>query len=129
MTSSEKKAYRHRYYLAKEQGTEKFRARCRKHRRLHYERHREEVLADSRCRAEETKALVVSYKDRPCEDCGMSYPPYVMDLDHVRGTKIAHLGSGRFKQSLRLTIEEVLKCDVVCANCHREREHRKRLQQ
>ena len=52
------------------------------------------------------------------------YPYYVMDLDHrdpstklYAPAKLITLGS------MKKAIEEVAKCDVVCANCHRERTH------
>src|SRR4051812_6851725 len=59
-------------------------------------------------------------KNQPCEDCGISYPYYVMEFDHIRGIKKGHLSLvSNFSDSEFL--EEILKCDVVCANCHRER--------
>lgn len=55
----------------------------------------------------------------PCTDCGEGDPD-VLDFDHVRGVKKANvsnlISSGN---SLRALIEEVAKCDVRCANCHR----------
>lgn len=73
----------------------------------------------------EARALVLKAKDRPCADCGKSYPAYVMDFDHVRGEKrfmlsrAANWAGG----GLELVEEEIAKCDVVCANCHRVRTH------
>lgn len=31
--------------------------------------------------------LIIKAKDNPCFDCGLRYPYFVMDLDHVRGDK------------------------------------------
>lgn len=59
-------------------------------------------------------------KDKPCEDCGIKYPPYVMDFDHVRGEKVRKV-SGLTNGSTAVILAEIAKCDVVCANCHRER--------
>lgn len=120
-TPEERREYRRKYYLEKEKGTDAFKARCRKHRQAFYTRNKDRVLSETRALRQANKNLVVLAKSRPCADCGQSYPPCVMDLDHVRGTKITHLGSGRLYNSTRLTIEEIAKCDVVCANCHRLR--------
>jgi hypothetical protein len=56
-------------------------------------------------------------------DCGISYHWMVMDLDHrdpmlkeIQPAVMAIRGWG-----LKRAMEEVAKCDVVCANCHRIR--------
>lgn len=72
-------------------------------------------------------------KDMPCMDCGVQYPPYVMDFHHTRGHKLfalSALSNGTLKDlaasdKLAAIRAEIAKCDLVCANCHREREHRK----
>ena len=54
-------------------------------------------------------------------DCGQSFPYYVMDFDHVRGTKIRNLSAG-WQSASRSALEgELAKCEVVCSNCHRIR--------
>ena len=65
-------------------------------------------------------------KDRPCADCGQWYPPYVMDLDHVRGEKSRAVRKMVGKVGMQRLVAEVAKCDVVCANCHRIRTHARR---
>jgi len=64
-------------------------------------------------------------KDKPCLDCGKVYPSYVMDFDHVRGAaKKGDLSSLiSWGRSIRFLANEIAKCDLVCANCHRERTH------
>lgn len=58
-------------------------------------------------------------------DCNIKYPYYVMDFDHVRGKKSFTLGSLN-GQGLQTVIKEIKKCDVVCANCHRIRTHKRK---
>lgn len=55
----------------------------------------------------------------PCVDCGES-DWVVLEFDHVRGVKFKDVGllSGR-GASLAVIKEEIAKCDVRCANCHR----------
>jgi hypothetical protein len=61
-------------------------------------------------------------KDRPCADCGVRYPPFVMDFDHVAGQKIDDIcGMRRRMMKWHKILAEMEKCEVVCANCHRMR--------
>lgn len=53
-------------------------------------------------------------------DCGKKYPSYVMDLDHVSGTKIREISKMIYYASKRF-LEEMGKVQPVCANCHRVR--------
>ena len=69
------------------------------------------------------KHLVIQAKSKPCADCGKSYPSYVMDFDHGEGDKVGNVGSMKHRVSLTRLQEEIDKCEVVCANCHRERTH------
>jgi|ERR671936_2466372 hypothetical protein len=86
------------------------------------ELHMERVLKVNRRRRELGKDYVDDLKRVPCADCGVKYPPYVMDFDHVRGEKQVNLS--RLRNS-RLAwpklVAEIEKCEVVCANCHRMR--------
>lgn len=60
-------------------------------------------------------------KEGPCADCGQSFPPYVMEWDHVNGEKVESVAQlvsrGKFKKAK----QEIAKCELVCANCHRIR--------
>jgi hypothetical protein len=72
------------------------------------------------------RAFVQAHKtEMSCLDCGVIYPPYVLDFDHVRGeSKKSDMSSLVCKgKSNRLLAEEMAKCDLICANCHRERTH------
>jgi hypothetical protein len=72
-------------------------------------------------RRDQRRAIIREAKDRPCVDCGQSYPWYVMDFDHVRGQKLANISAAAFSWSVPKLLEEMAKCDVVCSNCHRVR--------
>lgn len=84
--------------------------------------------ANSGNQRQSTKALRLSKRDfikqvklKPCTDCKNNFPYYVMDFDHVRGEKSFNISIAAGKYSLARIKEEIEKCDVVCANCHRER--------
>lgn len=67
--------------------------------------------------------MVRDAKDRPCQDCGQTYPYYVMDFDHQRDKKFLVGRMVWSTTSMEKVREEIEKCDIVCANCHRERTH------
>jgi hypothetical protein len=53
-----------------------------------------------------------------------------MDFDHRPGeTKCFNLAiaAGQTRLSWAKMLAEIAKCDVVCANCHRKRTHRRRV--
>ena len=96
----------------------------RKNRELHMGR----VLRVTRRARERVQRYIDGQKRCPCVDCGGRFPPFLMDFDHVRGTKVtilAKLRSGR--ASLSKIEAEIAKCEVVCANCHRIRTYLRRL--
>jgi hypothetical protein len=59
----------------------------------------------------------------PCMDCKVSYPYYMMDFDHVRGTKQANVAELINTLSKKRLDAEIAKCEIVCSNCHRARTH------
>lgn len=63
----------------------------------------------------------------PCVDCGES-DPIVLEFDHVRGDKIGNVSDMvNSCYSWRRILEEIAKCVVRCANCHRRATHQRRL--
>ena len=74
----------------------------------------------ARCR-ERNQAYIHAAKAHPCMDCGLRYPPYVMDFDHRDPTTKHRQVSEMSTWSLESIQTEIDKCDLVCANCHRER--------
>ena len=63
----------------------------------------------------------------PCVDCGINYPYYVMDFDHVRGIKHANVMELVSTLSKKRIDQEIAKCEIVCSNCHRIRTHMRRI--
>ena len=62
----------------------------------------------------------------PCVDCGINYPYYVMDFDHVRGQKHANVMELVSTLSKKKIDEEIAKCVIVCSNCHRIRHYKEK---
>lgn len=68
-------------------------------------------------------------ESNPCLDCGVSYPYYVMQFDHVRGTKLGNVSAAITNDWSRTKIEaEIAKCELVCSNCHAVRTYQRRQQ-
>lgn len=61
-----------------------------------------------------------------CADCGYDERAVALDFDHVRGEKLCNVGEmvGRSRERIQ---EEMDKCEVVCANCHRIRTEDRRV--
>ena len=69
--------------------------------------------------------FIQALKAAPCTDCGTAYPAPVMDFDHICGEKLRGIGQ-MWTYSPALIMAELIKCDVVCANCHRMRTWRQK---
>lgn len=70
------------------------------------------------------KQVIEDLKSVPCADCDKSFPFYAMDFDHVSGKKEFEIGAARRDLSclaLKTLMQEIAKCEVVCAVCHRIR--------
>lgn len=95
-------------------------------------RHNEKTKAPSKRyrikKREINKQLSNKLKDVPCKDCGIKYSPWVMQFDHLDSSKkkfnIASMVYGC--KTEEAILEEVKKCEVVCANCHADRTYKRR---
>jgi NADPH-dependent glutamate synthase beta subunit-like oxidoreductase len=57
-----------------------------------------------------------------CVDCKEKYPHYMLDFDHLpEFEKIDSPTQMIHKYSWEKAVEEMSKCDIVCANCHKIR--------
>ena len=93
--------------------------------RLHYEENRDKYLSRTRDRRHQRDTYwswLMSYlASHPCVDCGQT-EPIVLQFDHREGsTKVDTVGSMLNRASWGTLLNEIAKCDVRCANCHRLR--------
>jgi hypothetical protein len=107
-------------YKDPEQAREHARLRSRVYRARHPRRVKASQKKSQTGRYQKWLLWFNEQKDRPCMDCGVKYPPCVMDFDHVRGLKVSCLG-WMWDAARDKVISEIAKCDLVCSNCHRLR--------
>lgn len=70
--------------------------------------------------ANRNRAYIVTYfESHSCVDCGES-DIVVLDFDHLKDKRedVCRIINS---YSLKSLVEEIAKCEVVCANCHRRR--------
>jgi hypothetical protein len=73
------------------------------------------------------RGLIDSLKRGNCVDCGRSFPPCAMDFDHLEDNKEFDVGNSvRDLPNVKKVMEEIAKCDLVCACCHRVRTYNRR---
>ena len=89
----------------------------------YYKTHKAQFNERTKKSARKLQTLVDSAKNRPCMDCGLTYHPFVMDLDHRPGENKVDCVSNltHYHASIEIIRREIAKCDVVCSNCHRLR--------
>lgn len=103
-----------------------YKSRCKQcHRDYANRRNADETIrarriADNEAKRELTRAYVYEYlTTHPCADCGAD-DWRVLEFDHVRGEKWKNI-CDIMAQPLQVVIDEIAKCDSVCANCHKIR--------
>lgn len=93
----------------------------------HYKQYRESYLNRARerratLRNEFRENMLKYLSDKSCEDCGES-DIRVLELDHKDpSTKLFSVSQAvRLGYSWTMVIEEIKKCRILCANCHKKR--------
>lgn len=100
--------------------------------RSYYERNRELTLVRSAAGRKKSRARNQVYVQQlkgstPCADCGVIYPYYVMQFDHLGDDKEGDVATiSSHGTSIKRLEEEISKCQIVCANCHAGRTFRRR---
>jgi ribosomal protein L35 len=110
-----------------DRGTPEGRLKAQEDSKRHYYRNKEQYLARNRKKRATLSDFLHKYKEfKGCGDCGAKFPYYVLDFDHRDPTQKVFEPARLARQgSWDKMLEEIAKCDVVCANCHRVRTHEK----
>lgn len=86
----------------------------------HYQNNKQSYFDRSNESERKAREFMINYlKEHPCVDCGYSN---ILALDfHHLGNKRIGVGRAVANGSLKKLQEEIDKCVVLCANCHRIR--------
>ena len=99
--------------------------------RRNYEKHRKKYISSAKKRNSNQYHINKEFVNRvksfaPCVDCGEG-DPIVLDFDHVRGEKRGNVSDMvRCYYSIDSIKDEMRKCQIRCANCHRKRTFERR---
>lgn len=88
-----------------------------------YEKNKPLVLERKKKRRDEARKFILDTKqDKSCTMCNVQFPWYKLDYHHRHGTVKRYIISEMPSRNSSITaIEiEIAKCDLTCANCHRE---------
>lgn len=84
----------------------------------HYQENKTSYKASTKSSRERKRKWIREYKEaHTCTDCHESFPHYVLEFDHITEKSFC---IGRYVNSVGLDklIKEIMKCEIVCANCH-----------
>jgi DNA-binding MarR family transcriptional regulator len=77
-----------------------------------------------------TNYIRLAKTGKVCVDCKEDYPPWILEFDHLPGTdKLFTIGQHNISRdkSLEDVKAEIKKCEIVCANCHKNRTYSRKL--
>ena len=95
---------------------------------LWYQQNRDREIARMKRRIDSLRKFVNAVKNYPCVDCGVSYSHWIMVFDHLPGTdKVANVTNLAGTGSWSKTVDEIMKCDIVCSNCHADRTYKRKI--
>jgi len=95
--------------------------------RKHYALNKDKYRANVKAFRQRFRDFLVGLKNQPCVDCKIKYDPWIMQFDHIDSTtKTMDISDIMCKVgSRKLLLEEVSKCELVCANCHADRTYKR----
>ena len=86
----------------------------------HYKKNKEYYINKSKNYRNKLKDIIREIKAKAtCKDCDKHYHYSQMQFDHLRDknfTISSAVGAGVV--SMKVILEEIDKCEIVCANCH-----------
>lgn len=77
----------------------------------------------TKCRQNLKKKLVDAFGGA-CKICGYNRSIKALEFHHINSTtKLFGISTNKTTKSFSKLLEEAKKCDLLCANCHREIHH------
>lgn len=103
--------------------TEDKRERARIAERKYYRAHKEKVNTKNRLKSRRRKIEAIEYLGGVCKRCNGKFHPSIYEFHH----RDPELKDSELSKMLQLSwirlAEELDKCDLLCANCHRLAHH------
>lgn len=100
--------------------------------RRHYDANRPAYIERAKVANRENRRLIkltiLKYlEEHPCIHCGEA-DPIVLEFDHrIHAEKKFNIGNAaNGGKTIKKLLEEIEKCDVLCANCHRRKTYHER---
>lgn len=92
---------------------------CRKqYDQEYYQKNKERRMRQNRELLRSNRLWVQSQKTGPCSDCGNSYPPEIMEFDHLpENGKSFTISDTMYLKRATLALE-IAKCELVCPTDH-----------
>lgn len=88
--------------------------------REHYRNNKQYYLDKNVTNRKEIQSIIYDWlSTQKCKDCGIN-DVRVLEFDHL-ADKTASVSSLMNGRSIKRMIEEIRKCEIVCANCHKIR--------
>jgi hypothetical protein len=86
-----------------------------------YQRNAGAVYASRKAKRDALRAIVSQWKlDRGCQRCGYNRCAAALDLHHA-GDKVFMISAAiKDLKSIEAIKDEFDRCELICANCHRE---------
>lgn len=108
---------------ARKDGKSSWCKQCKYESNKQYERKRSSLRIDQRSdlRNRNYKFVMEFLKNNPCVDCGET-DLLVLEFDHLNGPQRKEnrvMSKASCGASLETLVEEMSKCEVRCANCHK----------
>ena len=93
--------------------------------RRHYAKNRAKVIAKAKEYSVKARVRIRAFitahlKTNPCVDCGET-DIIVLEFDHIRDKDFNLSDAARNGVGIKKLKDEIAKCEVRCANCHRKK--------
>jgi predicted HNH restriction endonuclease len=86
-----------------------------------YRERREYLIKAVRKRRKKVRQMAVEYKGGKCQVCGYDKCTKALEFHHIKGAeKDFGISDRGYTRSLKKIRDELDKCILLCANCHRE---------
>lgn len=117
------RGYARDYYHRVKNDPVKLEARINK-RKEWYENNKLAVLEKQKQKKRERKLHAIEYLGGVCKSCGGSFHPAVFEFHHRDPSNKDRDPSKLLSLNWSKVIDELNKCDLLCANCHRLEHHK-----